>query len=42
MATGDPDVSMLSRLLRSRLAAGLNPLTGKRRQGKCCNNANAG
>jgi hypothetical protein len=32
MATGDPDVSMLSRLLRSRLAAGLNPLTGKRRK----------
>lgn len=31
MATGDPDTSMLSRLLRSRLAAGLNPLTGKRR-----------
>lgn len=33
MATGDPDTSMLSRLLRSRLAAGLNPLTGKRRTG---------
>lgn len=34
MATGDPDTSMLSRLLRSRLAAGLNPLTGKRRSGE--------
>jgi hypothetical protein len=34
MATGDPDTSMLSRLLRSRLAAGLNPLTGKRRSGQ--------
>ena len=29
MANGDPDISLLSRLLRSRLAAGLNPLSGR-------------
>ncbi len=29
MANGDPDISLLSRLLRSRLTAGLYPLSGR-------------
>jgi hypothetical protein len=31
MRANTPDTTLLSRLLRSRLAAGLNPLTGKRK-----------
>lgn len=31
MSNSEPDISLLSRLLRTRLAAGLNPLAGKRR-----------
>jgi hypothetical protein len=40
MSTSEPDISLLSRLLRTRLAAGLNPLSGKRRAHPATHSAN--